>query len=77
MIPPHVKAAYEEMLRPGADTILAECVDAKTGTPLYVVCSVVHRKDGGVEAVPAAVMVTYDIRKHTIPPTVITQGDPP
>ena len=72
MIPPSVKGAYERMTDPGTVTILTECTNAQTGAPLYVVCNVVRNEDGSVEAVPAAVMLTYDIRKHTIPPTIVT-----
>ena len=75
MIPEAVKGAYERLVRPGkfpevAVTVLLECTDAETGLPVHAVCLVV-RKGDGVEALPVAVMTSYDIRKRLIPPTTL------
>lgn len=72
MIPAEVKGAYERIVSPGkfpevVDTVLLECTDAETGLPVSAICLVV-RKGDEVEALPVAVMTSYDIRKRLIPP---------
>lgn len=72
MIPKSVKEAYERIVTPekfpdAVDTVLLECIDAETGLPVNAIC-VITQKGHNVEAIPVAVMTTYDIRKRLIPP---------
>lgn len=55
-----------------ADVVLTECMSADTNEPVWTACVVVRHADGGVEAVPVAVMVDpIVLRGRLIPPTMV------
>jgi hypothetical protein len=70
-----IKEAFGRLVQPERfpdmhEVVLLECTDAITGLPVHAVCAILKRGDG-VEALPVAVMTSYDIRKRLIPPATL------
>lgn len=75
MIPDAIKETFSRLTNRHlhsdiADVVLTECTTADTNEPVWTACVVVRHADGGVEAVPVAVMVDpIVLRGRLIPPT--------